>query len=302
VEYVGVHRVEGFDVELFKASGLLIGVPRSFGPRILYLAPEERRDFNIFAVLPEVSVETPDGVWRLYGGHRLWVAPEEFPRSYYPDNSPVELGYDSKRVVVRGEAEARNYVRKEVVIEEVGEGVLRIVHRVENVGRWSVEFSPWAITALRPGGFAFIPLKPLCRDSRCLQPDRLVAFWPYTKLNDPRIRFLERHLVVIHDPSMGSPMKVGTLSNAVAYHVEGLLFAKMIRVEADKQYPDLGCSVEVYAEARYIELETLAPLKKVKPGEAAEHVELWILTKARISELTDESLEAALSTVVSAKL
>jgi len=45
---------------------------------------------------------------RLYGGHRIWVASEELPRSYHPDNSPVELSYDSEGIVVRGEAEARN--------------------------------------------------------------------------------------------------------------------------------------------------------------------------------------------------
>ena len=29
--------------------------------------------------------------WRITGGHRLWHAPEEDPRTYFPDNHPVAV-------------------------------------------------------------------------------------------------------------------------------------------------------------------------------------------------------------------
>src|SRR5436309_8030777 len=29
--------------------------------------------------------------WQIRGGHRLWHAPEAQPRTYFPDNSPVEF-------------------------------------------------------------------------------------------------------------------------------------------------------------------------------------------------------------------
>ena len=41
---------------------------------------EKAASFDIFG---------DEGYWHIYGGHRLWASPEEFPRTYYPDNEPV---------------------------------------------------------------------------------------------------------------------------------------------------------------------------------------------------------------------
>jgi hypothetical protein len=54
------------------------------GPRIIrygFLGEE-----NEFAELEEHAGQSGGKEWRMYGGHRLWHAPESLPRSYYPDN------------------------------------------------------------------------------------------------------------------------------------------------------------------------------------------------------------------------
>jgi len=45
---------------------------------------------NVFGEYPHLSTPTELGDWKPYGGHRLWAAPEAMPRSYAPDNTPIQ--------------------------------------------------------------------------------------------------------------------------------------------------------------------------------------------------------------------
>ncbi|MFN3374646.1 MAG: hypothetical protein ACK44M_13910, partial [Chloroflexus sp.] len=53
------------------------------GPRILGLQLDGGP--NLLAETPAARWATPWGEFTLLGGHRLWHAPEAFPRSYWPD-------------------------------------------------------------------------------------------------------------------------------------------------------------------------------------------------------------------------
>ena len=63
-------------------------VTTDFGPRII--AYNFTGGENVLGLHPHAQVETALGVWKPYGGHRLWIAPENMPNSYTPDNEPVE--------------------------------------------------------------------------------------------------------------------------------------------------------------------------------------------------------------------
>ena len=54
----------------------VVGLSAAGEPNLFYRQPEDDQEYR-----------TPKG-WRLYGGHRLWTAPEG-DWSYYPDNAPV---------------------------------------------------------------------------------------------------------------------------------------------------------------------------------------------------------------------
>ena len=74
-------------------------VVTSIGPRILSLRYDGGQN-----PLDEDTTDFGVGAWRLYGGHRLTVAPET-PASYSPDNAPcaVELLGDRSRTAVAGD-------------------------------------------------------------------------------------------------------------------------------------------------------------------------------------------------------
>ena len=56
------------------------------GPRIvrLGLAGSDR---NLLAETPDLGWETPHGRYELFGGHRLWFAPEDPDRVAVPDGT-----------------------------------------------------------------------------------------------------------------------------------------------------------------------------------------------------------------------
>ena len=43
------------------------------------------------------------------------------------------------------------------------------------------------------------------------------------------------------------------------------------------RYPDFGCNFEIFTNPEFLELETLAPIAYLGPGETCSHVEMWNL-------------------------
>jgi len=251
-------------------SGLLVGFPVDFGPRIVYLG-FEGEDYNIMEFDPSIEVETPNGVWRLVGGHRLWVAPEVYPRTYASDDRPVRIEASGGSIVFEGAPDYTNGLLKRIRFEP-GSSMhsLRVIHEAVNIGRWTIEYSPWAITVLRPCGLAIIPLKPRRLDKQGLRVDRVITLWPYTRLNGPMLKLTRDYILINQDPGVENPLKIGATANPfiVAYQVDKYLFTKRVEYRPGK-YPDHGVYVEVYTSRNYLELETLEQLKHVEPGKHA---------------------------------
>lgn len=281
--------MNGFRVKVFYINGLKVGVALDIGPRILYLGLNGET-YNLFNIIPDVQLETPDGIWRIYGGHRLWTAPENFPRTYSVDDKPVHVDFQEKSIVITGNPEYQNNILKKIRIEPgEREYNLKITHEIINIGRWPIEYACWAISVMQPKGLAIIPLKPRHVDKYGLLPDRVIAIWPYTKLDDPRLVLREKYIVVKHDPSIEKPLKIGARANPslLAYWVNEFLFIKRTKVEDDR-YPDHGVTVEVYANDKFLELETLSPLKTINPGESNKHVEEWEVKKLKGLKVDEE--------------
>ena len=64
------------------------------GPRIIRLGFVGGQ--NLFKTFDETLGQTGGDEWHSYGGHRLWVAPEDRNRTYAPDNAPVEDFFDER--------------------------------------------------------------------------------------------------------------------------------------------------------------------------------------------------------------
>lgn len=268
--------VGGFNTKLILLNNLIVGIATDIGPRILYVASTKRSEFNLFGVLPEAGVQTPEGFWRIYGGHRLWSSPEAKPRSYSMDDRPVKIEVGKDSVTIYGNPEVENSIQKEITIKPFRENGIQVIHTIKNIGRWPIQLGCWALSAMRQNGFAIMPLKSSKVDKEGLLPDRHISLWPYTDLSDERAIFTNGYIFVKQNPEIENPFKIGTMANPMwtAYWVDGMAFVKQFSQE-EGEYPDFDCSVEIYTNANMLELETVGPLKTMNPSGYIQHTEVW---------------------------
>jgi len=278
-------QIVGFKTKLFFLDEFIIGIPMEIGPRILYFALREKPEFNLFGVLPETGMQTSEGFWRIYGGHRLWSSPEAKPRSYSLDDKPVKIETNKETITVHGNPETANSIQKTITIMPHPKGGIQVIHAIKNIGRWPINLACWGLSVMRPEGFAIIPVQPSKIDEEGLLPDRHLTFWPYTDLSDERLKLAEDFIFVKQDPKIENPVKIGTMANPswTAYWVDGVAFVKEFQRKKG-EYPDFGCSVEVYTNAKMLELETLSPIRTLEPNDTIKHTEIWRIFN--VGELT----------------
>jgi len=147
-----------FDCVPLENAVLNLLVTQSVGPRIISL--RFNCGDNLFAELPDYVTERPDGKnFHFYGGHRLWHAPENMPRTYVPDDEPVEVIPNQSGLSITSRVEDESKIEKSIQISLVEDKPQVIVHHtLTNRGPWPVECAPWAITQFKPGGFAILAL------------------------------------------------------------------------------------------------------------------------------------------------
>lgn len=264
----------GIDCVSLENAALSLLVTRSVGPRIISL--RFNGGDNLLAELPDYATERPDGkTFHFYGGHRLWHAPENMPRTYTLDDRPVEIVSTNEDLSVVQPVEAETGIEKSIqisLVEHTPQVLVR--HTLTNCGPWPVECAPWAITQLKTGGVAILPQ---AREQTEFLPNRALALWPYSDISNPHVSWGNRYILVRAE--MQSPFKIGFLNPRgwLAYWLDGTLFVKRAAFDAHAQYYDFGSSSQCYCNSRFLELETLAPVGRLAPGDSASHTETWEL-------------------------
>jgi hypothetical protein len=267
------------------------------GPRIIRYAFLDEE--NILGEVPDAVVETALGEFRPLGGHRLWTAPEAKPRSYAPDNDPVAFEFaGSNTIRLMQKVEEATGIEKVLTVTLDAEGTgVTVHHKIINRNIWAVETSPWALTIMKGGGEAIFPQEPYRAHSEYLLPARTLALWHYTDLSDSRWTLGKRFIRLRTDEQLSEPQKIGVANKQgwAAYHHRQTLFIKRADYLENVTYPDEGCNFETFTAGSFIEVETLAPLGRLEPGEAAEHTERWFLFHTINVGDTEENLDAALA-------
>ncbi|MBL8063638.1 MAG: hypothetical protein JNK32_11490 [Anaerolineales bacterium] len=250
-------------------------VTKSIGPRVLGFGFSDSE--NIFAELPDFATSLPNGgLFHFYGGHRLWVAPEDIHITYIPDDEPVDISPLDNGLRIRQPIQTQIGLEKSLDILLTGETQVVITHKITNHGREHVTCAPWAITQLKTGGMAILPQAQY--DAGVL-PNRSLALWSYTNMATPNVSWGRNYILV--EANMQSPFKVGFPNPRgwLAYWLNGTLFVKQASHDAEAQYYDFNSSSECYCNDKFLELETLAPISSIAPDETITHVETWNLYK-----------------------
>ena len=262
------------DCVCIENGALSLLVTRSVGPRIISL--RLNGGDNLLAVLPDFVTERPDGkFFHFYGGHRLWYAPENMPRTYALDDRPVDIIPVQNGLSIIQPVEEQTGIEKSIHISLVEDKPQVILgHMLTSRGSEPLECAPWAITQFRTGGVAILPQSQGQTD---VLPNRSLALWPYTNIKSPQVCWGDRYILVRAE--MQAAFKVGFPNPRgwLAYWLDGTLFVKRSAFDPGGAYYDFGSSSECYCNSHFLELETLAPASKLAPGEGVTHTEIWEL-------------------------
>lgn len=265
-------------------------VTTDIGPRIVRYALLGGQNF-----MCEVKAQqgkTGGDEWRIYGGHRLWHSPEDMPRSYQPDNMPVKWEQIENGIHVIQDTESYTGIRKEleITLDPISSKVT-VLHRLTNEGAWEAELAAWALTVLTTGGVEIVPHTQ--RDTGML-PNRVLALWPYTHMNDSRVTWGDRYITIKQDANATCPFKIGTSNENgwMAYMLNNQMFLKRYEHFIDGIYPDYNTSFQTYTCDFMLEMETLSPLALLNKGECIEHAETWQIIDNVPLPKTEEQIDS----------
>jgi len=244
------------------------------GPRLVRLIPAGSAD-NLLAEVPDVHWPTPWGEYHLRGGHRLAIAPEALELSYVPDGSDLIVEEMPGGVRLVRPTETGSGVSKSLEIRlQPDRPALTLRHAVRNDRSAPIELAAWSITQLALGGVAVAPLRTTSAVNRH-RPDRHLVLWPYTSWRDERL-LVDDDYVWINARPEPQELKIGLLAGGwLGYLRSGMFFLKRFDPHLELLHPDLNTNAQLYCHDRFIELESLAPLAVLEPGQSSVHVETW---------------------------
>lgn len=242
-----------------------------FGIRILHFGLAGMD--NVFCLAPGVKVRAGEAEWSAYGGHRLCLSPEEMPKTYFPDDLPISYEIKNDTVILTQPLDGWANIAKRLEFT-ISDNKANVLHSITNRNDHPIEFAVAAVSMMAPGGIEIIPFTG---PDTGLTNNRNVSVWPYTDMNDSRVKWLKDHIVLTHDSSVKAPFKIGVdnKSGWAAYVNGQNVFIKRYRYIEEEKYPDNNVSYETYTCDYTTEMETLSPLKSVAPGESLEHTEEW---------------------------
>lgn len=247
----------------------------SVGPRIVHASREGAP--NCCHLADDAGERPDDGDWHVFGGHRLWHAPEREDRTAQPDNDPVAIERHDDGVTLTQPTEAATDLRKSLTVRvEPDEPRATVTHTIRNEGCWTIEVAPWAITVCEPGGTAILPMAQRGDDRTA---DRSVSLWPYTDCSDDRLEFAHDAVLVEGAEQDFDECKIGVDGGDgwAAYAVDDQVLRKEFVRVPSVDYADRGAAAQVYTNGDMLELETLGPLESVDPGASTTHTEEWTL-------------------------
>lgn len=259
-------------------NGIDLWVTTAFGPRIIGAGFSGGKNF--FSVFSDQIENPAKEEWNIYGGHRFWTAPEVYPRTYYPDNTPVKYTVEEDSLLLEPEEEIENSVKKQLKIT-MHDGEILVSHILTNISRWEIEVAAWGLSVMAPGGKLYVPQEKFVpagkAEGHTLLPGRAMAMWPYTDMSDERFTWGKDFITMSEYGGSGKPLKFGLFNSLgyAAYELDGAFFVKHFPAYPDCVYPDFGCNCEFYTEKGMLEVESLSPLTLLAPGETIIHSEKW---------------------------
>jgi hypothetical protein len=295
-EYKGwknCYRVSNGEIELI--------VTGDVGPRVIRFGFVGGQ--NLFKEFSDQMGKSGEAKFQLRGGDRVWKAPEDPIATWAPDNVPIEITPTRSGLIARAPVEPLTSLQKEIEISMAPSGTgVEVSHRITSHSLFNLEFAPWVLTMMAPGGVEITGFPPRGTHPANLEATNPLVMWAYTNLADKRLTFTKKYLVLRQDPANSEAEKVGLFNRDTwaIYLLNGEAFLKRATADPAKTYTDFGCSFETFTNHEFLEIETLGPITKVQPGQTVEQIEHWSLSRnVTLPEVTDDAIDRVVRPVLS---
>lgn len=224
----------------------------------------------------------PSPEWVNFGGDKLWPAPQSayWPPDPHLDGAPQSVTIVSgTRLRMESPRSAKLGIRfvRVIALADSGTGV-RIRNTVVNDSRDEVEVSVWEVTQIGEPAWAALDLYRRGRFPRGYHvfPDSAPAAGAVAvRRGEVRLR---------RDPKQGGKIGADSPRGQARARVGGVVFTVSAPLERGAPYPDQGCAQEIWSNPdplRYMELELLGPIVRLRPGAARTLETRWRLERAR---------------------
>jgi hypothetical protein len=220
-----------------------------------------------------------------YGGAKLWVAPQSvwgWPPDPAMDRGACELDLSvDGDVRLTGMPSPVTGVRLGRSIRLASdEAALDLQYTVQNTTTSNVSWGIWNVIQLQPGGRVLIPVP---EGTRLWEHRDWSILDDWTRKGDV--------LVLNHTGKEGKVHTIGP-EGWVAYEKDGEVFVLTFPADPNAAYPAEHGNCEVYAGGAYVELEHVAPLVTLAPGETSMTSERWFVFSLGRAALSDIELAA----------
>lgn len=295
-----------------RRKGWELVAPLEIGPRILRFGPVDGP--NVLFENKEQLGKTGGKEWMIYGGHRLWTAPEN-EQCYAPDNDRISFElFPGKGCRLSSSSDPKFKWQKSINLTWQPDGLLHLEHHLLNPTSQAMPVSPWCLTVLNQGGTALIPQPTHSPHPLDLPkgtqfsiedylPNRNLTLWKYTDLADPRLH-LGRSLWRLDQKPKTQAFKLGFRHTEgwIGYRLGDLFFAKWISHEKDAPYPDHDANCEIFTNGEILEIEGLAPSRPLPAKEGSTHHEWWHLAHVKFNPTDDSAVLQHLASLPQPKL
>ncbi|MCA1664988.1 MAG: hypothetical protein LC659_12075, partial [Myxococcales bacterium] len=218
--------------------------------------------------------------------HRLWVTrpgADEAEETYAADNAPCRVDAGDGEIAAAAPVDASG-IEKTLRVRVVGDGELVVEHVLRNCGDMLWSGGAWALSCTRPrrGDSYGIPLGSDDEwDAFSVVVPRRWGGGHTSLVADKQLDWHEHALVVRPTGRECKRMlqaprgMVGMTSSR-----ERVAFVKRASWDEAGDYP-LGTNIAFYVGPRsfMVEMETMSPLRQLKPGASLGHVERWQLRR-----------------------
>jgi len=248
-------------------------VATDFGPRIIFFGEKE----NILFYDEEKKLKNDKG-WILYGGHRLWIAPES-TWTYNPDNDICEASVEKKSIIIKGYDPKLKFDKILTIYENNNR--FNVKHTFVNKSGALFPGAIWALTCVVPKGTVFIPWGT----KGDFKMNKVVYWldWLGQKSDLKSNQYIKTKDLFLIEPT-GEVGKIGVAGHEgfIGIANNNYTFIKKFNRLQTNDYPDDNCAIECYTCIDFIELETLSPNTVFLPDVPFSHTEEWILINKKI--------------------